>query len=75
MGLHIRGVLILAQQWEVEQDGKRGGISSQDYDFADSPIEGLSSLVCAFLQLSVGVLADVSSDLIYLLPVVSGLLY
>jgi hypothetical protein len=48
----------------VKQDGKRRGISSQDYDFTDSAIEGLSSLVCAFLQLSVGLLADVGNNMI-----------
>lgn len=58
-------VLILAEEWEVEEDGQWSGVGSEDDDLGDSAVEGLGGLVGALLQLAVvGCLLDDIEDLL-----------
>jgi len=44
-------VLVLAKDGKMEDNGKRGGILSQDNELGNTSVEGLGSLVGALLQL------------------------
>lgn len=54
-------VLILAEEWEVEENLKGIGVGGEDDDLRDSAVEGLGGLVGTLLQLAVvgGLLDDV----------------
>lgn len=58
-------VLILAEEWEVEEDGQWSGVGGEDDDLGDSAVKGLGSLVGTLLQLAVvGGLLDDIEDLL-----------
>lgn len=46
-------VLILAEEWEVEENLKWIGVGGEDDDLGDSAVEGLGGLVGALLELAV----------------------
>jgi hypothetical protein len=48
----VRGVLVLAQKGDVQQDGQGLGIGGQENELRDTTVEGLGSLVGSLLQLA-----------------------
>jgi hypothetical protein len=46
-------VLVLSKQWQVEQNGERGGIGSENDEFSRSTVQSLSGFVGALFELSV----------------------
>lgn len=50
---HVRRVLVLAQQRDVQQNGKRVGVRSENGNLACVPVERLGDLVGALLRLAV----------------------
>lgn len=50
---HVGGVLVLAQQGDVQQDGQRVGVGSEDGNLASVAVQGLGDLVGALLGLAV----------------------
>ena len=50
---HLRNVLVLAQQGQMQQNLQRLGVSSHHDELADAAVQGLSGLVCALLELLV----------------------
>ena len=55
LGRHedVRGVLVLAQEWEVEEDGQRLSVGSKDDELRDAAVQGLGCLVGTLLELLV----------------------
>jgi hypothetical protein len=51
--INVRDVLVLAKQRQVEEDGERRGVRSEDDQLADSAVQGLGGLVGALLELAV----------------------
>jgi hypothetical protein len=51
--IDIRYVLVLAKKRQVEQNGQRRGVRSENDQLADSAVEGFGSLVGTLLQLAV----------------------
>ncbi len=45
--------LVFAQKREMEENGKRSGVGSQNDDLGNSSIEGLRSLVGPLLELTI----------------------
>jgi hypothetical protein len=63
--VNVRNVLVLAKQRQVEEDGERGGVGSENDQLADSAIQGLGCLVGTLLELAVvGGLLDEVKDLL-----------
>lgn len=50
---YVGSVLVLAEKRQVEKDGQRRGVGSQDDDLRDTSVEGLGGLVGTLLQLAV----------------------
>ena len=62
---HVSDVLVLAEQGNVQQNGQRSGISSEDDNLGDTTVEGLGGLVGTLLQLAVvGGLLDQVEDVL-----------
>lgn len=57
----IWDVLVLAEEWEVEEDGQWGGVGGEDDNLGDTTVKSLGRLVGTLLQLAVvgGLLDDV----------------
>lgn len=53
MNTYVWGVLVFAKKRQVEQDGQRSGVGSEDDDLGDTTVEGLGGLVGSLLQLAV----------------------
>ena len=67
LGWHVDvwHVLVLAQEWEVQENGQWSGVGGEDDDLGDTAVEGLGGLVGALLQLAVvGCLLDDVEDLL-----------
>ena len=50
---HVGNILVLAQQWDVEQDLQGLAVSCQDHELGLTSVEGLGGLVGALPQLLV----------------------
>lgn len=58
-------VLVLTEERQVQEDGQRSGVGSEDDDLGDAAVESLGGLVGALLQLLVvGCLLDDIQDLL-----------
>lgn len=51
--IDVGHVLVLAQQRQVQQDGERSGVGSQDDDLGNTTVQRLGGLVGTLLQLLV----------------------
>ena len=62
---YIGGVLVFAQQGQMEEDGQRRGVGGQDDDFRNATVESLGRFVGTLLQLAVvrGLLDEVEDFL------------
>lgn len=49
---HVRHVLVLTQQWQVQQDLDWLGVGSHDDELRDTSVQGLGGLVGTLLELS-----------------------
>ena len=65
MYTYIWRILVLTQQWQMQQNRKRRCIRSQDHDLADTAIQRLGRFVGALLQLAVvrGLLDEIENFL------------
>lgn len=50
---HVRGVLVLGQEGDVQKNGQRGRVGGQDDNLGSTTVEGLGSLVGSLLELPV----------------------
>ena len=63
--LHVGNVLVLAEQGNVQQNGQRSGIGSEDDNLGNTTVEGLGGFVGTLLQLAVvGGLLDQVEDVL-----------
>lgn len=51
--VNVRGVLVLAQQRDVQEDGKRSGVGGEHDNLGGSTVESFGSLVGTLLELAV----------------------
>lgn len=51
--VHIRGILVLAQERQVQEDGEGCGVGGEDHNLADAAVEGLRRFVGTLLELTV----------------------
>ena len=61
--IDVWNVLVLAQEWKMEENGERSSVCGEDDDLADTTVEGLGSFVGTLLELAVvrGLLNDVEN--------------
>lgn len=50
---YIRGVLVLGEQGDVQEDGQRGRVGSKDDDLSSTTVKSFGSLVGSLLELTV----------------------
>jgi hypothetical protein len=63
--LHVGNVLVLAEQGNVQQNGQRSSVGSEDDNLSNTTVEGLGGLVGTLLQLTVvGGLLDQIEDVL-----------
>src|SRR3981189_864435 len=59
--IHVRDILVLAEQGQVEKDGEGSGVGGEDDDLGGAAVESLGCLVGSLVQLLVvrGLLDDI----------------